>query len=541
MFKNRTLRNKRGNKSETSSVNSSPCKRINDKVTQPWAVLSARDMTYSEVKMIDLVNDTEEVRYNQLLNNEFSEQVIFTFSYNLDYNLICYFDGVYLNQSPLDKGKQYKFKNDDELNIKLRDDKQIKLDIQIKMEQSNKIIKDIKDNLTCMICDQVYSSPITLTPCFHTFCGKCIAQNFASELECPTCNQKVTKIYKNDVLSQIVHKLVLNNNDNKPIQIKPKQEPINIQQLKKMINKYFDSNEMQEISQCVYEISFKRNRPVIKSIEPVVNYNGEYKQVILNSNGKGNDKSFKINVDLESYNKYNKYKDQDIVPIHSYKCTYCLPVDSQPSRYLCGRDENHAICNICEYLFPKELKKGNNNNQNNNCELCHTDSCPSCDSILKGLGIALESKAWNLYEPQSFPLKWFDGNSIDSQIFQNYINYHGLTPTTLYQSIIKKLKNKEIIIQDLKYKNLKWDKIVCEHCINHGLFNELAFQYRAQMTNEELQMFQKDTSIKRQNCYYGRACTGRFDTIGQEEFNHACHPCDEYYTDNYLYKHIYKL
>ncbi|KAI9297358.1 hypothetical protein K502DRAFT_363375 [Neoconidiobolus thromboides FSU 785] len=540
MFKNPFVRTKRISESKGGSVGSSPCKRTNYNFTIPWGVLFIRNIPSSEVKAINLINDVEEIRYNQLLNSGFNE-VVFAFSYNLDYNLdynlICYFDGVYLNQSPLDKGKQYNFKNEDELVIKLKDNQQLKIDIQIKMEQTNKVIKDVKDNLNCTICKYSYSFPITLIPCFHTFCGKCIIQEFKSDiLTCPVCNQSVCKVYKNDTLLQIVHKLVLNSDGSEPSPLESNHKYIDIRKVKKMISKYFDSNEMQEISQCVYEISFKRNRPVIKSIEPVVNYNGEYKQVILNSNGKGNDKSFNINVDLESYNKYNKYKDQDIVPIHSYKCTYCLPVDSQPSRYLCSKYEHHIICDICTFFYPRKLKKNKSN-----CALCYTNSCPSCDLILYELGIKLESKRWIAYQPKSFPSIWFNSNTIDSQIFQNYLDYCNLSPTTFYRRIITKIQNKEILLQDFKYQSLTWDTKVCDFCVNNELFNELAFHFRAQMTNEELQLFQEDINMKRKDCYFGRKCVKKLRTKGRENYNHACHPWDKYYEDNSTEKNIFDL
>ncbi|GCC16488.1 hypothetical protein chiPu_0020320 [Chiloscyllium punctatum] len=53
--------------------------------------------------------------------------------------------------------------------------------------------EDLKDELTCALCLQVYQDPVRL-PCLHSFCLKCIEEAWAQtpgagKFECPQCRQ----------------------------------------------------------------------------------------------------------------------------------------------------------------------------------------------------------------------------------------------------------------------------------------------------------------------------------------------------------------
>ena len=56
-------------------------------------------------------------------------------------------------------------------------------------------INDIKDQYTCLICQNIYINPVKLSKCGHNMCSDCI-NNFSStqkNLNCPLCRVPFTK------------------------------------------------------------------------------------------------------------------------------------------------------------------------------------------------------------------------------------------------------------------------------------------------------------------------------------------------------------
>ncbi|CAH2218783.1 E3 ubiquitin ISG15 ligase TRIM25-like [Pelobates cultripes] len=64
---------------------------------------------------------------------------------------------------------------------------------------------DLRDELTCSVCLNIYTEPITL-PCGHSFCRVCIAGVLDTQLSCPECRQSFRirpKLKRNLRLSNI--------------------------------------------------------------------------------------------------------------------------------------------------------------------------------------------------------------------------------------------------------------------------------------------------------------------------------------------------
>ena len=69
-------------------------------------------------------------------------------------------------------------------------------------------INSIKDQYTCLICQNIYSNPIKITKCGHNFCKDCIFNyinlkiNNAQEVQCPICRAQfvTTNIVPDDNL-----------------------------------------------------------------------------------------------------------------------------------------------------------------------------------------------------------------------------------------------------------------------------------------------------------------------------------------------------
>lgn len=59
---------------------------------------------------------------------------------------------------------------------------------------------DLEDSLKCGICYDIICYARSLTPCMHTYCGKCISEWFGkSHPNCPSCSQKIERVHRNRV------------------------------------------------------------------------------------------------------------------------------------------------------------------------------------------------------------------------------------------------------------------------------------------------------------------------------------------------------
>ncbi|KAH8923926.1 hypothetical protein BT69DRAFT_1281019 [Atractiella rhizophila] len=66
----------------------------------------------------------------------------------------------------------------------------------------------LEKNLVCQICKDLFSVPVILTTCSHTFCSRCIRDTLSTNGNdsCPTCTTKVAedKLRPNTVLEEVV-------------------------------------------------------------------------------------------------------------------------------------------------------------------------------------------------------------------------------------------------------------------------------------------------------------------------------------------------
>ena len=63
--------------------------------------------------------------------------------------------------------------------------------------------KSLEIDLCCQKCLELLDDPLTIIPCGHTFCLKCVGED---QEECPKCNMDVDFSFKNQLLTVIVSK-----------------------------------------------------------------------------------------------------------------------------------------------------------------------------------------------------------------------------------------------------------------------------------------------------------------------------------------------
>ncbi|XP_075258108.1 uncharacterized protein LOC142350231 [Convolutriloba macropyga] len=66
----------------------------------------------------------------------------------------------------------------------------------------------MKESMECAVCKSVCHQPVTVAPCFHSFCGGCLSkwcsEQSSAAKQCPTCREKMMTISRNSHLEHII-------------------------------------------------------------------------------------------------------------------------------------------------------------------------------------------------------------------------------------------------------------------------------------------------------------------------------------------------
>ena len=54
---------------------------------------------------------------------------------------------------------------------------------------------DMKQTMTCAICQSIFHTPVSLIPCMHSFCGGCYGPWKKKSEDCPTCRSRVEAVH----------------------------------------------------------------------------------------------------------------------------------------------------------------------------------------------------------------------------------------------------------------------------------------------------------------------------------------------------------
>lgn len=63
-------------------------------------------------------------------------------------------------------------------------------------DAENKFAQELADNVTCIICSDIFANPVTTIPCGHTFCRECLSRFLSDKRDpwCPVCRGALTEI-----------------------------------------------------------------------------------------------------------------------------------------------------------------------------------------------------------------------------------------------------------------------------------------------------------------------------------------------------------
>ncbi|KAI9311657.1 hypothetical protein BX666DRAFT_1994176 [Dichotomocladium elegans] len=68
-------------------------------------------------------------------------------------------------------------------------------------------LQKLDHDFRCAICKELFTTPVQLTTCVHSFCSVCIRRRLTQERHCPTCRTPAdeSKLVRNGVLDDCVN------------------------------------------------------------------------------------------------------------------------------------------------------------------------------------------------------------------------------------------------------------------------------------------------------------------------------------------------
>ena len=80
-------------------------------------------------------------------------------------------------------------------------------DLLIICRWANPTITIHTKDVTCTLCDGVWTMPATIANCGHTFCRKCLTTSISQPKVCPVCNEEITDIMPHNQEAEVLLKL----------------------------------------------------------------------------------------------------------------------------------------------------------------------------------------------------------------------------------------------------------------------------------------------------------------------------------------------
>ena len=68
----------------------------------------------------------------------------------------------------------------------------------------NKVKEELGTELECKICYDLMDEATSISPCFHTYCEKCITRHQTMDSRCPLCREDIEFTKKNNLIANII-------------------------------------------------------------------------------------------------------------------------------------------------------------------------------------------------------------------------------------------------------------------------------------------------------------------------------------------------
>ncbi|KAJ3388728.1 hypothetical protein HDU92_001363 [Lobulomyces angularis] len=124
-----------------------------------------------------------------------------------------------------------KRKSSTELTLDKEEDKNPQI---IESNQQKKL--NLDDSLTCPICRDILTTPVSVVPCLHTFCGSCLSECATKSHHCPSCRKNMKSASVNHTIASLIE-TYLDDNPEKKLSTEELEE-------RKNLNKISTANPM---------------------------------------------------------------------------------------------------------------------------------------------------------------------------------------------------------------------------------------------------------------------------------------------------------
>ncbi|XP_065055437.1 E3 ubiquitin-protein ligase CHFR-like [Rhopilema esculentum] len=391
--------------------------------------------------------------------------------------------------------------------------------------------REVEENLTCGICQDIFHECVSVQPCMHSFCAACYSGWMSQSKICPTCRKSVKQVGKNHILNNLVAAFL-------------KKHP--------------------ECQRAKEELDEMNKKDLIKG------------QTVKVQNAFGDDSHFNASQDYDlEEDEDEDYEDDDYednddddddltVAFHQpaipyphilarvpslfsrpadARCRQCPNFNSQSNSsqgnndvpaagFTCSLNQVHILCSCCNQCFPDRRgtvlsakKAGAASNASQPSEKINMDiQCTACGRLYCNLYWGCRKPGClgclNKFEDFNFGAaclsRILNNNEFESTVLKNYLAQKSIGVKDLLKICVEKLQSKEFVCPSRP--DLTANDIVCFSC---GLryFKELTYQYRSHIPEGELPV----EVMRRDKCYWGKNCrTQQHNNNHASRFNHIC-------------------
>jgi len=330
---------------------------------------------------------------------------------------------------------------------------------------------ELRKELTCGICSELFYKPVSLLPCLHNFCGSCFSQWMDQNHTCPQCRVSVTQVKKNHAIANLTESL---------LRMKP--------HLRRSVEEQAELDKINKITTDTFVLSENNSDNEVEDDE--------------------DDEDEEEEEEEEDYP--SSLEDDDPV-VNRYACRECTTAGLDGHQ--CTPVQVHVSCTACRRIMPCRTNLPEDRTQQ--CSLCLNYFCllyyGSCDQPSLGM-----LKRFDEFEDiTTIPLGCLNNNPFERQILVNYMTGKQWTPQDIFDQCCEKLRTGEISFTS---PNKTASTMCCRNCAQI-MFSELLYAYRASIPNNEL----PGSVTSRSNCWYGKECrTQQHNPDHARRLNHIC-------------------
>ena len=67
---------------------------------------------------------------------------------------------------------------------------------------------ELAEKFECCICNEIFHSPVLISPCQHVTCGGCLSDWVKKEKVCPTCREPIKTVFKSFYHKELVEMIL---------------------------------------------------------------------------------------------------------------------------------------------------------------------------------------------------------------------------------------------------------------------------------------------------------------------------------------------